>query len=81
MKLKYLCLIFFISSCGGGGSSGYGPTGGQEGGNGGSGVVIIRIAAADAPGALAVAPGTNSIATDGGDKVCTFTVDGTLTLG
>ena len=67
---------------GGGGGSGYGPTGGQEGGNGGTGVVIIRIPSADAPGSLAVAPGTNTLSTDGptGDKICTFTVDGTLTL-
>ena len=67
---------------GGGGGAGYQPGGNAPGGSGGSGKVVIRIPAADAPGTLAVAPGTNSLATDGptGDKIASFTVDGTLTL-
>ena len=71
----------------GGGSGGgtYGPPcgGGQPGGVGGTGTIIIRIPSADAPAALAVSPGTNTIATDAptGDKICTFTVDGILTVG
>ena len=76
---------------GGTGAAGYGEgtdatasTGSGGGGRmgiGADGTVIIRIPSADAPAALAVAPGTNTIADDGGDKVCTFTVDGTLTIG
>ena len=50
------------------------------GGGGGDGIVILRIASADAPGDLSVSPGTNSIATDGSDKVLTFTVDGTVSF-
>jgi len=67
---------------GGGGGSAYQPGGNAPGSNGGSGKVIIRVASADAPATIAVAPGTNTLATDGptGDKICTFTVDGTLTL-
>jgi len=67
---------------GGGGGTLYFPPGGP-GGAGGTGVVIIRIPAANVPAALAVAPGTNTIATDTptGDKICTFTVDGILTVG
>jgi hypothetical protein len=38
------------------------------------------MATACAPGSLAVAPGTNTLATDGSCKVATFTVSGTLTL-
>ena len=66
----------------GGGGAAYSTTGGVPGAVGGTGVVIIRIPAANAPGALSVSPGTNSVATDSptGDKICTFTVDGTLTL-
>jgi hypothetical protein len=67
---------------GGGGAGGEGssaPAG--AGGNGGSGIVVLRF-----PGcaSLAVAPGTNSIATlpspAGGCKVASFTVSGTLTI-
>ena len=47
---------------------------------GGSGIVILRIPTACAPGSLAVAPGTNTLTTDGSDKVATFTVTGTLTV-
>ena len=46
---------------------------------GGNGVVFLRVATADAP-AVAVTPGTNTVATDGSDKVCTFTVSGTVTF-
>ena len=46
---------------------------------GGDGVVFLRVATADAP-AIAVTPGTNTVATDGADKVCTFTVSGTVTF-
>ena len=51
-------------------------------GAGGSGVVVIRVPAANDPGSLSIAPGTNSISTDSptGDKICTFTVDGTLSF-
>ena len=67
---------------GGGGGAGYQPGGNAPGGAGGSGRVVIRIPAANAPGTLAVAPGTNSLTTDSptGDKIANFTVDGTLTL-
>ena len=45
----------------------------------GTGVVFLRVPAADAPATLSVTPGTNSVATLGpGDKVCTFTVSGTV---
>ena len=67
--------------------SGSGGTGGSappesEGnpGNGGSGVVVIRVPAANDPGTLSIAPGTNSISDSGGDKICTFTVSGTLSF-
>jgi len=68
---------------GGGGGGAVYVGGGVPGGSGGTGIVIIRIPAANAPAALAVAPGTNTVATDSptGDKICTFTVDGILTLG
>jgi len=67
-----------VNTGGGGGGSTYHPaTAG-----GGSGTVIVRIPAAAAPGSVAVAPGTNSLATlsPSGDKLATFTVSGTLTL-
>jgi len=69
---------------GGGGTAppGSGPTG--IGAAGGSGVVVLRISATDAPGSLAVAPGTNTLTTlpapAGGCKVARFTVSGTLTV-
>ena len=47
---------------------------------GGNGVVFLRIATADAPVGLSVTPGTNTLATDGSDKVLTFTVSGTVEL-
>ena len=66
---------------GGGGGSFYSNSGPVPGSNGGSGIVVVRIPAATAPGTLSVAPGTNSLATHpSGDKICTFTVDGTLSL-
>ncbi len=67
---------------GGGGGSAYQPGGDAPGSNGGSGRVVIRIPAADAPGSVAVSPGTNQLSTDGptGDKIAVFTVDGTLTV-
>lgn len=66
---------------GGGGGSYYSNSGPVPGTNGGSGIVVVRIPAATAPATVAVAPGTNTLATSpGGDKICTFTVDGTLTL-
>ena len=62
---------------GGGGGGGSDPA--QAGGTGGTGVVFLRVPAADAPATLSVTPGTNSVATLGpGDKVCTFTVSGTV---
>ena len=70
----------FPPSSGGGGGGGASPGCGGGGGAGGSRIVILRIATACAPGCLAAAPGTNTIATDGSDKVITFTVDGTLTV-
>ena len=44
--------------------------------------MVVRIPAATAPAGVSVAPGTNTLATDTptGDKICTFTVDGTLSL-
>ena len=65
---------------GGGGGGGASPGCGGGGGAGGSGIVVLRIAAACAPGCLAAAPGTNTITDDGSDKVIKFTVDGTLTI-
>ena len=67
---------------GGGGGSFYSNQGPVPGSNGGSGIVVVRIPAATAPATVAVAPGTNTLTTDGptGDKICTFTVDGTLSL-
>jgi hypothetical protein len=67
---------------GGGGGSFYSNSGPVPGSNGGSGRVVIRIPAATAPATVAVAPGTNTLTTDGptGDKICNFTVDGTLSL-
>jgi hypothetical protein len=68
----------------GGGGSGYDPGSNinVNGGNGGSGTIIIRVPAATAPAALAVSPGTNTLTTlsPSGDKLCTFTVSGTLTI-
>ena len=62
---------------GGGGGGGSAP--GANGGAGGSGVVYLRVPAATAPGTLSVTPGTNSVATlPPGDKVCTFTITGTI---
>ena len=82
-----IAILFSIAAligigCGGGGGAGYQPGGNAPGGAGGSGRVVIRIPAANAPGTLAVAPGTNSLTTDSptGDKIANFTVDGTLTL-
>ena len=55
--------------------------GGASSGAGGSGIVVVRV-----PGSTgaSVAPGTNSLATlpapDGGCKVASFTVSGTLTI-
>ena len=67
----------------GGGGGGSGRDGGGQmnysAGNGGDGVVIIRVPTAQAPN-IAVAPGSNSLATDGSCKVATFTVTGTLTI-
>ena len=76
---------------GGGGPAGTAGTDGLGGGGGGpppggspvpggNGIVILRIANPAAPADLAVAPGSNSIATDGSDKVITFNVTGTLTI-
>jgi hypothetical protein len=66
------------------GSNNLGAGGGSGGtsGSGGSGIVVIRIPAATAPATLAVAPGTNTLATDGptGDQIATFTVSGTITI-
>jgi hypothetical protein len=46
-------------------------------GAGGSGLVVVR-----GPNSFTytVAPGTNSQAPSGSDTICTFTVDGTLTV-
>ena len=76
---------------GGGGANGVAGTDGLGGGGGGppptgtpvkggNGIVIMRVATADAPTNLAVAPGSNTIATDGSDEVITFNVTGTLTI-
>lgn len=62
----------------GGGGGGSGPSPAQFN-DGGSGIIVLRIPTADAP-AVAVTPGTNSVATDGSDKVCTFTVSGTVSF-
>jgi hypothetical protein len=65
----------------GGGSGGSGGTSGPATGQGGSGIVVLR---APGPTGVSVAPGTNTIATlpapEGGCKVATFTVSGTLTI-
>jgi hypothetical protein len=67
-----------------GGGGGGGSCGPNTGGNGGTGIVILRVPAACAPGSLAAAPGTNTITTlpapEGGCKIATFTVTGTLTV-
>ena len=76
---------------GGGGGAGTAGTNGLGGGGGGpppggspvpggNGIVIMRLASTAAPASLAVAPGSNTIATDGSDKVLTFNVTGTLTI-
>jgi hypothetical protein len=68
------------ANTGGGGGGAWNGTNGA----GGSGVVILRIPAACAPVSLAAAPGTNTITTlpapEGGCKIATFTVTGTLTV-
>ena len=63
---------------GGGGGGGSDPP--QTGGTGGTGVVFLRVPAATAPAGLSVTPGTNSVSTlsPSGDKLCTFTVSGTI---
>lgn len=62
---------------GGGGGGGSDP--GGSGGSGGNGIVYIRVPSADAPAGLSVAPGSNSVSTlPPGDKLCTFTVSGTI---
>jgi hypothetical protein len=69
------------ANTGGGGGGTRDELGTTAGSNGGSGIVVVRV-----PGSTcaAVAPGTNSIATlpapDGGCKVASFTVSGTLTI-
>ena len=64
---------------GGGGGGGSDPT--TSAGAGGNGIVYIRVPSADAPGDLAVTPGTNSVTTlPPGDKLCTFSVSGTITF-
>jgi hypothetical protein len=40
----------------------------------------MRVPTANAPDALAVAPGSNTITDVGGDKLLTFNVTGTLTI-
>jgi hypothetical protein len=62
---------------GGGGGGGSDPT--TSAGSGGNGIVYIRVPSADAPASLSVSPGTNSVSTlPPGDKLCTFTVSGTI---
>jgi len=63
----------------GGGGGGPGPISGT-GTNGGSGIIYLRVPTALAPVSLGVSPGTNTITTDGTDKLLTFTVSGTLTI-
>lgn len=64
---------------GGGGGGGSDPT--TTAGTGGNGVVYIRVPSASAPGDLAVTPGSNSVSTlPPGDKLCTFTVSGTISF-
>ena len=63
----------------GGGAGAPGP-GSTTGANGGSGIIYLRVPIANAPVSLAVSPGTNTITTVGTDKLCTFTVSGTLTI-
>jgi len=63
----------------GGGGGAPGP-GGNTDQAGGSGIIFLRVPTANAPVSLAVSPGTNTITTDGSDKVLTFTVSGTLTI-
>jgi hypothetical protein len=69
------------ANTGGGGGGGSTTPGNRDGGNGGSGIVVVRVPATTT---LAVAPGTNSVATlpapAGSYKVATFTVSGTLTV-
>tara|TARA_R110000803_G_scaffold113707_1_gene182190 strand:- start:6338 stop:7258 length:921 start_codon:yes stop_codon:yes gene_type:complete len=62
------------------GGGGGGPPPGGSPVPGGDGIVIMRVPTANAPAELAVAPGSNTIATDGSDKVLTFNVTGTLTI-
>jgi hypothetical protein len=63
----------------GGGGGGPSPSS-TVGANGGSGIIYLRVPIANAPVSLAVSPGTNTITTVGTDKLCTFTVSGTLTI-
>jgi hypothetical protein len=68
---------------GGGGATHFpGPTPAGNSTLGGSGIIYLRVPAANAPGSLSVSPGTNTVTTlsPSGDKLCTFTVSGTLTL-
>ena len=62
------------------GGGGGGPPPGGTPVPGGNGIVIMRLASSAAPTNLAVAPGSNTIANDGSDKVLTFNVTGTLTI-
>jgi len=62
------------------GGGGGGPNPGGTPVDGGNGIIIMRVATSLAPANLAVAPGSNAIATDGSDKVITFNVTGTLTI-
>ena len=43
-------------------------------------MIVLRLPTSSKPGSFAVAPGTNTVATDGDDTVATFTVSGTITL-
>jgi hypothetical protein len=62
------------------GGGGGGPPPGGTPVPGGNGIVIMRVPTANAPDALAVAPGSNTITDVGGDKLLTFNVTGTLTI-
>ena len=79
--------VSYAGGGGPGGNSGTVNTGGGAGGegnigatpNGGSGIVIIR---SNDKAKFSVSPGTNTVTTaPNGDKVATFTVSGTLTVG
>lgn len=64
---------------GGGGSQAHAPQPVSPGGRGGNGIIYLRYPSSE-PDPV-VTPGSNTITTVGGDRLITFNVSGTLTVG